>query len=62
MLACHEVTAAINALCDGHFYREAWVTAKVYKYEEDTMCLHDVATKWIDYLVAEGKFDVAAVM
>lgn len=62
LLDCDQVTEAIDLLCDGQYYREAWVTARLYKDEQDVQCFNGISKKWIDYLDSKGNLDGAALM
>lgn len=62
LMAVHQVTDAIEKLCDGHFYREAFCIAKMYKEAEDTNVFETIVTKWIKHLEQMGNLDGAAFM
>lgn len=62
LLAVHQTTELIDQLCEGHFYREAWIVAKLYKEAEEKKVFDVIATKWIKHLEQMGSLDSAALM
>lgn len=62
LLAIHQSTEIIERLCEAHFYREAWVVAKMYKEADEKTVFESIATKWIKHLEQMGSLDSAAMM
>lgn len=62
LLAINDVTQTINILCEMHYYREAWVVAKLYREPEDEKIYEKVSTEWIHYLESQGNLEGAALM
>lgn len=62
LLAIHQTTEIIDRLCEAHFYREAWVVAKMYEDTERKTVFDSIATQWIKHLEQLGSLDSAAMM
>lgn len=62
LLSIHHITDTIEKLCDSHFYREAWIVAKMYKEPEEKNTFDAIVTKWIAYVTHVGNFEGAALM
>lgn len=62
MLAIHRTTEIIQQLCETHFYREAWIVAKMYKEAEDKEVFQTIAALWIKHLEQTGNLEGAAMM
>lgn len=62
LLAIHQTTEIIENLCETHYYREAWVIAKMYRDADDKAVFESIATKWINHLEQMGSLDSAAMM
>lgn len=62
LLAIHQTTELIERLCEKHFYREAWVVAKMYKDAEDKVVFETIAAMWIKHLEQTGSLECAALM
>lgn len=62
LLAIHQTTEIIERLCEAHFYREAWVVAKMYRDAADKAVFESIATKWTKHLEQLGSLDSAAMM
>ncbi|KAJ6642190.1 Protein rigor mortis, partial [Pseudolycoriella hygida] len=61
LLAIHEINDAIKQLLNAHFYREAWIVAKIHKESEDQI-FSDIANSWAMFLEEHGNFDCAALV
>lgn len=56
-----EVKSAIDALCNKHYFREAWILARLNMDTSDPIFV-DILEKWISWLEANGNLDGAALM
>lgn len=61
LLATHNVEDSLKLLTEKHYYREAWVLAKMKKAPEDPI-FNELAQKWIEHLDICGDYEVAAVV
>ncbi|CRK87478.1 CLUMA_CG001279, isoform A [Clunio marinus] len=60
-LAVNEINACITQLCEGKFFREAWLVAKMRKDESDPI-FEVISNKWIGYFDQTGNFETAAAL
>lgn len=58
---CLQINEAIKQLTNGHYYREAWIVAKVHKESEDQI-FSDIAKSWAAFLEDHGNLDGAALV
>lgn len=57
----NEVNSSIFTLCDGNFYREAWIIAKMRKLDGDTI-FNEILSKWLNFLTQSGSFESIAAL
>lgn len=57
----NEVHSAIDVLCNKHYFREAWILARLNMDSSDSIFV-DILEKWISWLEANGNLDGAALM
>jgi hypothetical protein len=60
-LAVNDVDACVNQLCDGKFFREAWVIAKMRKDDSDPV-FESIISKWIAFLDYSGNYESGAAL
>ncbi|XP_058062846.1 protein rigor mortis [Anopheles bellator] len=60
-LASHNVDDAIETLCDGKYYREAWAICRLQKMPDDPIN-EKLATDWAEYLESVGNLEAAALV
>lgn len=61
LLAVNDVDHCVNQLCDGKFFREAWVIAKMRKEDSDPI-FETIIKKWIANYDYDGNFEAAAAL
>lgn len=61
LLCLNKVDEALDVLMKKHFYREAWVLAKLRRPKEDPI-FGELAKEWIRYLDITGDYESAAVV
>lgn len=62
LLAIHDIDETIKVLCETHYYREAWIVAKLYREPEEEKTFQEISSKWIDHLEVQGHLEGAALM
>lgn len=62
LLAIHDINETISMLCETHYYREAWIVAKLYREPEDIKTFDSISLKWISHLETQGNLEGAALM
>ncbi|XP_052863974.1 protein rigor mortis [Anopheles cruzii] len=60
-LASHNVDDAIETLCDGKYYREAWAICRLQKMPDDPIN-EKLATDWAEHLESVGNLEAAALV
>jgi hypothetical protein len=60
-LAVNDVDSCVNHLCEGKFFREAWVIAKMRKESSDPI-FDKIMGKWIGYYEYSGNFEAGAAL
>ncbi|CAO1380587.1 unnamed protein product [Diamesa serratosioi] len=60
-LACNENDKIIKQLCEGKFFREAWVIAKMRKEDADPI-FTEIMKKWLGFFTECGNYESAAAL
>lgn len=60
-LAVNDIDKCIGQLCEGKYFREAWVIAKMRKDESDPI-FKDIIGKWIAYFDYSGNYEAGAAL
>jgi hypothetical protein len=60
-LAVNDIDACVSQLCDGKFFREAWIIAKMRKDEADPI-FDTIISKWITFIEYSGNFEAGAAL
>lgn len=60
-LAVNDVDNCIKQLCDGKYFRESWIVAKMRKMDADPV-FNEIMKKWLDYFDGNGNFESAAAL
>jgi hypothetical protein len=57
----NDVDSCVNHLCEGKYFREAWVIAKMRKENSDPI-FDKIMSKWIGYYEYSGNFEAGATL
>lgn len=60
-LAVNDVDNCIIQLCDGKYFREAWIIAKMRKSENDPV-FEKIIKMWIAYFDYSGNYESGAAL
>lgn len=61
LLACHEIRESVNCLMEKHYYREAWIIAKMHIDSRDPM-FDDLLKAWVEHISSTGNYEGAALL
>lgn len=61
LLSIHKVDDSLKLLTERHFFREAWILAKLRKPQGDAI-FGAISSEWIKYLDLNGEYEFAAVV
>lgn len=60
-LAVNDVDNCVNQLCDGKFFREAWIIAKMRKEDSDPI-FEKIMKMWTAHFDYSGNFEAGAAL
>lgn len=60
-LAVNNVDDCIKQLCEGKYFREAWIISKMRKVDSDPV-FNEIMKKWLAYFDGNGNFESAAAL
>lgn len=56
-----DIAKVIQVLCDTHYYREAWIVARLKLFSNDPT-IESIVEKWVSWLDSTGNLEGAAMM
>lgn len=62
LLGIHKVEDSLQILCDKHYYREAWILAKMKRTTPGDAIFKELSSKWIHNLDICGDYESAAIV